>query len=153
MTNEKLPELLGVEVSNQYQGLQTPLCVSHYKQIHRLLHPDDDMYTDKRCYTCRALIHGTARHCPNPKSIQQYFSMNADLDIHNIIENDYICFSCYNHHLLIVQRVESRSTDQELQTFLSSQQAPVMWVEQQDSCVSLDVYAVAIHNVTKPWKV
>ena len=37
----------------------------------------------------------------------------TDTDV-PLIDQDYICTTCYNFHLLIVQNTESRSTDSEL---------------------------------------
>ena len=124
VTKEKIAEILQEEVLID-RHLKTPLCESHYKQLHRLLHRDDSMYSGKQCCTCNARIHGMSRHCPNPKIVQQYLSQNSDTDI-PITENDYICTSCYNFHLLIVQNAESQSTDSELKELLSSQQ---LWNE------------------------
>ena len=67
-----------------------------------------------------------SRHCPNPEIVQQYFSQNDDTDVH-ITDKDYICTTCYNFQLLIIQDTESRSTDSELEELLSSQQLPALW--------------------------
>ena len=89
------------------------------------------MYSDKRCHTCHALIRycgGTARHCPNPAAVNQFFSMNGDTDI-NITEQEYVCSSCYNHHLAINRCAISSSTDDELRKLLTSQHVPPPWAE------------------------
>ena len=52
-TKEKIAEILHEEV-REGRHLLTPLCMTHYKQLHRLLHTDDHMYTEKRCCTCNA---------------------------------------------------------------------------------------------------
>ena len=116
------------------------------------------MYTDKRCCIRHALIHGKARHCP---AVKEYFSMNGDTDI-NTTENDYVCTTCYNHHLSIVQSAENTSTDKELKQLLSSPHTPVQWSEpytshitaalngiitRLDSCADLDVHAPGVQSV------
>ena len=127
---EKIEDLLHKKVCSEPKHLQTSLCVNHYKQIHRLLYCNEAMYTDKRCCTCHTLIRycATARHCPNPAAVNMYFSMNGDTDI-NITEKDYVCSSCYNHHLVIAQRADLLSTDVELEQVLSSQSSPAPWAE------------------------
>ena len=70
-TKDRIADLLGDQVLSEPKHLLTPLCVRHYRHVHRLLH--DNMYTDKRCCTCHALIHGIARHCPNPTAVKEYF--------------------------------------------------------------------------------
>ena len=127
-TKEKIEDLLHEKVCSEPKHLQTSLCVNHYKQIHRLLYCNEAMYTDKRCCTCHTLIRycGTARHCPNPAAVNMYFSMNGDTDI-NITEKDYVCSSCYNHHLVIAQLADLLSTDVELEQVLSSQSSPAPW--------------------------
>ena len=60
--------------------------------------------------------------------MNMYFSMNGDTDI-NITEKDYVCSSCYNHHLVIAQRADLLSTDVELEQVLSSQSSPAPWAE------------------------
>ena len=88
-SKSKIAELLHEEVLSESRQLLTPMCVSHYRQVHCLLHSDDhNMYSDKRCHTCHTLFRycgGTARHCPNPAAVNQFFSMNGDNDI-NITE-------------------------------------------------------------------
>ena len=99
-SKSKVAELLHEEVLSEPRHLLTPMCESHYRQVHRLLHSDDHTYSDKRCHTCHALIRycgGTARHCPNPAAVNQFFSMNGD----NITERDYVCSSCYNARLCL----------------------------------------------------
>ena len=125
-TRDKVADLLHEQVLSEPKSLFTPLCASHYRKIHRLLHSDDDMYAEKRCCTCNAWIHGMSRHCPNPEIVQQYFSQNDDTDVHTT-DKDYICTTCYNFQLLIIQDTESRSTDSELEELLSSQQLPALW--------------------------
>ena len=117
-STSKIAELLQREVLSEPTHLATPLCVNHYRQVHRLLHSDDHMYSDKKCHACHTLIRycdGIARHCPNPAAVNQFFSMNGDTDI-NITPQDYVCTSCYNHHLAII----STSTDEELRKLLAS---------------------------------
>ena len=92
--------------------------------------------TDKRCCTCHALIHGLTRYCPNPTAVKEYFSMNGDTDI-NITENDYVCTTCYNHHLSIVQSAENTSIDKELKQLLSSPHTPAQWSEPYTSHITV----------------
>ena len=125
-TRERIAQILGEEVNSEPRHLLTPLCDSHYRYLHRSLHSNDEMYNNKRCYTCRSHIHGKARHCPNPDVVQQFFIINGDTDI-TISKNDYICTKCYNYHLIIVQGIQCVSTDQELKELLSSEQPPALW--------------------------
>ena len=87
-TKDKVAELLHEQVVTEHRHLLTPLCSMHYRQVHRAIHKGDSMYTEKQCHTCHALIRysGTVRHCPDPKRINQYISMNGDTDLH-ITEN------------------------------------------------------------------
>ena len=97
-SKSKVAELLHEEVLSEPRHLLTPMCESHYRQVHRLLHSDDHMYSDKRCHTCHTLTRhcgGTAHHCPNPAAVNQFFSMNGDTDI-NITKRDYVCTSLSN---------------------------------------------------------
>ena len=121
-STSKIAELLQREVLSEPRHLATPLCVNHYRQVHRLLHSDDHMYSDKKCHACYTLIRycgGIARHCPNPAAVNQMFSMNGDTDISTPLQ-DYVCTSCYNHHLAINQYAISTSTDEELRKLLAS---------------------------------
>ena len=120
---ENIADLLQEQVLSTRHVL-TPLCPSHYRQLHRLLHSADKMYTQKRCFTCNAWIHGASRHCPNVKIVQLYFSQNGGTDI-PLTNQDYICTTCYNFHLLLVQNTETKSTGVQLrmlfETFLLQQ--------------------------------
>ena len=51
-----IAELLQSEVLSESGDPATPLCLTHYRQVHRLLHLDDYMYSDKKCHACHALI-------------------------------------------------------------------------------------------------
>ncbi len=64
VTKDTVANLLQTEVVREQRHSLTPLCGHHYKQIHRLLHTEDEMSARKKCYTCHAVLQqGTARHC------------------------------------------------------------------------------------------
>ena len=66
-----------------------------------------------------AIVVKLARHCPNSAAVNQFFSMNRDTDI-NITPQDYVCTSCYNHHITISQHAAHTSTDEEVNKLLTS---------------------------------
>ena len=126
LTRDNIVELLQVKLLNEPQHIITPLCTRHYKEVHRLLHSNDDQYSDIKCHTCCSIIHGITRHCPNPKVITRYFKMNGYIDTQTT-EDDCICTACYNHHLFIVQNTKCRSKNEELQAQI--QQTPDGWTQ------------------------
>ena len=125
-TKDRIADLLHEQVLSEPKHLLTPMCVRHYRHLHQLLHAEDHMYTEKRCVTCHALIHSTARHCPNPTAVSRYFNINGDTAI-NITKDDYVCTACYKHHQSIVQTVECMSTDEELKQLLSFPHSFALW--------------------------
>ena len=126
LTRDEIVELLQVELLNEPQHITTTLCTRHYKEVHRLLHPNDYQYSHIKCHTCCSIIRGATRHCPNPEVITHYFKMNGYIDT-QITEDDYICTACYTHHLFIVQNTKCRSTDEELKA--QKQQTPNGWAQ------------------------
>ena len=120
---EKIADLLHEQVLST-RHIATPLCTSHYRQVHRLLHSGDKMYAQKLCCTCNAWIRGISRHSPNAKIVRMYFGQYG-IDT-PLTDNDYICTACYNYHLLIVHSAETNSTDSELEEQLRSEELPVL---------------------------
>ena len=55
-TKDRIAELLHKQVLFEPKHLLTPMCVSHYRYLHRLLRAEDHMYTDKRCVTCHVTV-------------------------------------------------------------------------------------------------
>ena len=49
------------------------LCKSQYRQVHHLLHNNNDMHIRIKCYTCNANIkYDKAWQCPDPKAITEH---------------------------------------------------------------------------------
>ncbi len=92
VTAQQIAELLQTPVPETTAGQLTPLCQTHYKQVHRLLHVTDDMYKHPKCYTCNAILKEPTRLSPNP-------STYCDVDI-QITGADVICTNCYNIHAM-----------------------------------------------------
>ena len=125
-TKDKIAHLLHEQVLSHTQNLVPTLCPMHYREVHRLLHSGDTMYTEKRCSTCNVCIRGILRHCPNIKVVRQYFSQTGDTDL-SLTDQDYICTMCYNSQLLIVRDTQTNSTDSELEERLHSEELPALW--------------------------
>ena len=95
------------------------LCNAHYRQLHRLIHAKDNMYTDKcKCYTCGATIKvSTVRHSPDPCAITNYYCTILGMSV-SINKEDKICKSCYNVQLAILKECTEISFDEELKYLL-----------------------------------
>ena len=61
------------------------LCKSHYRQVHCLVHSNDDMYVRIKpiqCYICNAKIkHGTTRQCPDSKAITEHYLYSVRVEL------------------------------------------------------------------------
>ena len=76
-TKERIAEMLHKEVLPG-RHLQTPLCMTHYKQLYRLSHTEDHMQTEKSALHVMhiyAVCQGTAQ------TLKLSDSISGDIDI------------------------------------------------------------------------
>ena len=93
---EALKAALPVKVN---PGQRIVLCRSHYHKLYR-------QFKAPPCARCGATPkRGTCfnRQSPDPITISQVLSDNAGFNDVNLSESDYICFSCYKSHLVIIK--------------------------------------------------
>ena len=116
-TIQRISTLFNITIPSDDHNKLIPLCDTHYKQVHRLLHAN--MYTHNKCTTCRQYIKGPIRHCPDPQTIKVHFSIHGDIEM-NIRSRDDICTNCYNAHLSIIQNKDVISHDHDLDQQVNS---------------------------------
>ena len=67
--------------SHSCDGQFTPICDTHFKEVHRSYHANDDMYSHDKCTTCSiAYIKGPNRLCPDPAITTNHLSTHGHID-------------------------------------------------------------------------
>ena len=56
VTPQKIAELMGMK-QPVAESDGTPLCPTHYRQLHRTLHSHDHMYNKRKCIVCNCTVH------------------------------------------------------------------------------------------------
>ena len=89
-----------------------PLCIIHYGELYRHLHP-----LTRNCTTCKKRITDCtkSRKCPNPALIQSFLRQNTNFT-GEITANNQICNACYKAHLVVIKHSNSavESLDEDL---------------------------------------
>ena len=118
-TPQTVAELMGIKQPvTESDG--TPLCPTHYRQLHRTLHSHDHMYKKRKCVVCNCTVQKRdVRHCPDPKTIQEYYNSSTEFSI-SMQEDSVVCSTCYHAQLVIVKRHRLTSCDSDLQILLDS---------------------------------
>ena len=119
VTPQTIAELMGMEQAVA-ESDGTPLCPTHYRQLHRTLRSHDYMYNKRKCIVCNCTVQKKdVCHCPDPQTIEEYYSSNTEFSI-SIREDSVVCSMCYHAQLAIVKRHRLTSHDSNLQTVLDS---------------------------------
>lgn len=117
VTPQTIAELMGMEQAVA-ESDGTPLCPTHYRQLHRTLRSHDYMYKKRKCIVCNCTVQKKdVCHCPDPQTIEEYYSSNTEFSI-SIREDSVVCSMCYHAQLAIVKRHRLTSHDSNLQTVL-----------------------------------
>ena len=95
--------------------LQTPLCQHHYYLVYGVLQS-----RQTHCTTCGTRItQNNHRPCPNPDAIAKHLQDKAGFE-GEIHANDRVCIPCYKSQLVILQELQTISTNSDLELIIST---------------------------------
>ena len=111
----------------------------HYVQpiIGSYTNSHDHMYNKGKCIVCNCTVQKKdVRHCPNPQTIEEYYSSNTEFSI-SIREDSVVCSTCYHAQLAIVKRYRLTSYDSNLQIVLDSLRCDEPAAGKDTECIKL----------------
>ena len=114
VTREELCHIFSISDEENLPANESgfPLCIIHYGELYRHLHP-----VTRNCTTCKKRITDCtkSRKCPNPALVQSFLCQNTNFT-GEITANNQICNECYKAHLVVIKHSNSavESLDEDL---------------------------------------